>query len=124
MCTETKDARVHCTILNDHTNRHHTPHNREAGERSPLETHNKPPRPEERRTGCPLRTQQCAAGNPGTEVPEHRSSVIPHFSSNPLPPPKQSPKTPGPKTGPGEVLRPSTTRACVHRTFACGHADR
>jgi hypothetical protein len=45
MCTETKDARVHCTILNDHTNRHHTPHNREAGERSPLETNNKPHTP-------------------------------------------------------------------------------
>jgi hypothetical protein len=27
MCTETKDARVHCTILNDHTNQHPTPSN-------------------------------------------------------------------------------------------------
>jgi hypothetical protein len=35
---------------------------------------------------------------PSTEVPDHRSLVIPHFSSNPLPPPRHGPKTESPKT--------------------------
>lgn len=78
MCTETKDARVHCTILNDHTNRHPTTPTGEAGERSPLETTTKPP------TGG-----RVVLSGPNSVLPNPKvgSLVIPHFSSNPLPPP-------------------------------------
>jgi hypothetical protein len=59
--TETKDARVHCTILNDHTDRHRTHPSRRASDR-PSQRQQTTPTPQHGPgAGCPLRTQQCAA---------------------------------------------------------------
>ena len=90
MCTETKDARVHCTILNDHTNRGRTP-----------PTQAKPAPTVQR--GHPLRTQQCA--NPPTRNAGHQAmSGVSTFLEQPVPtPPARSTRTQG------QVLEPSTT---------------
>ena len=83
--TETKDARVHCTILNDHTNRGRTPPPRRSRPRSPQRGH-------------PLRTQQCAAP---THHRRETCPVLPLSSrATHLPPPEH--------TAPGRYRRPST----------------
>ena len=107
MCTETKDARVHCTILNDHTNRHHdTTHNpREAGERSPLETNNgHPDTPKQQWRPVVLSGPNSVLPTDPYQPEPAGTSGIPHFSSNPLPPPQ-----PQSEDRLGEVLGPSTT---------------
>src|ERR1051325_124264 len=113
MCTETKDARVHCTILNDHTNRRHTPPDRESRPTIAPRADKQTPR---RGPGRPLRTQQCAAH------PLHKERagrlVIPHFSSNPLPPPTTTVRRPSS----GRYWGPPPPEPDVHRTFACEHA--
>src|SRR4051812_32270928 len=95
MCTETKDARVHCTILNDHTNRGRTPPTGEAGPDRPSET--TPPTPQG--SDCPLRTQQCAAGLPTTE--KTGLSGVSTFLEQPPPTPGQTSRSrPGRYWGP------------------------
>jgi hypothetical protein len=110
--TETKDARVHCTILNDHTNRHPTPPNSSAGRRSPQRTQQSP---RERGPGCPLRTQQRAAPKP---FPHRRRASRTvwcfHFSRAT---PSHPRHTAGEPASSGEVLGPSTTRyACTEHS--------
>jgi hypothetical protein len=86
MCTETKDARVHCTILNDHTNQRPTPPNT-----------TKRALPVQR--GHPLRTQQCARP---AEKPTGRCLVLPLFLEQPhFPPPEPHARV--------RYSRPSTT---------------
>src|SRR4051812_13639257 len=88
MCTETKDARVHCTILNDHTNRGRTPPTGEAG----------PDRPQRQHT--PHRGEGAVLSGPNsvppTPPPNGRDRTVwcfHFFSSNPLPPPHRSHRT-------------------------------
>src|SRR4051812_14444272 len=96
MCTETKDARVHCTILNDHTNRGRTPPTGEAGPDRPSET--TPP------------THGVVLSGPNSVPPALPTTEKTGLSgvSTFL---EQPPPTPAPaiKTTHGEVLGPSTT---------------
>ena len=93
---QNKDARVHCAILNDHTDpNHRTPNQVPTHQDRPQDD----PHPESRspnhttRSGCPLRTQQCAHANKTVDVSTF-------FSSNPthLPPPTP-PTTPPTQQG-------------------------
>jgi hypothetical protein len=121
--TETKDARVHCTILNDHTNRPPTPP--EPGKRGrndrPKRHTTKPP--PKRGPGCPLRTQQRAAPPASTK---HRGDgqgmfgVSTFSRATPSHPPTPRVETLDTR---GEVLGPSTTGHPAHRTVACEHHE-
>ena len=107
MCTETKDARVHCTILNDHTNRGRTPPTGEAG----------PDRP--RKNSTPTRTRALSSQDPTVCCPhphqqEHRRRLVfPLFSSNPIPTPNHK--------GSGRYWGPPPPTHEMHRTRACEH---
>ena len=120
--TETKDARVHCTILNDHTNRPPTPP--EPGERgetiAPRDTQQNP-----HRSGGPV-----VLSGPNS-VPPHPAPpytgargrdclVFPLFLEQPPPIPPHPGQNPGHE---GEVLGPSTTGHPAHRTVACEHHE-
>ena len=74
-------------------------------------------------SGCPLRTQQCAAHPPRDGV--SGSSVIPHFSSNPLPPPKQESEDES-RGGTGALhhqnMRAQNTRLWTRRPMMFGEA--
>src|SRR3954468_12861703 len=99
MCTETKDARVHCTILNDHTNRGRTPPTGEAG----------PDRPQRQHT--PHSNERAVLSGPNSVPPtpppngqDQTVRCFHFFSSNPLPPPHRS--TTGPAQGGTGALHP------------------
>ena len=88
--TETKDARVHCTILNDHTNRAHPSHTGDG--RTTIA-------PRDEHTTTPANGDQVVLSGPNSVPPTHTPHqgghgpdcpVFPLFSSNPLPPPHQA----------------------------------
>ena len=78
MCTETKDARVHCTILNDHTNRGRTPPHRRSR-----------PRPSQKETTTPGKPGDVVLSGPNSVLSPPREKVrcFHFFSSNPIPHP-------------------------------------
>src|SRR4051812_15968761 len=105
MCTETKDARVHCTILNDHTNRGRTPPTGEAGPDRPARQQPSP-------TGATV-----VLSGPNSVPPtspttgQDRTVRCFHFSRATPSHPRHRSTT----TRPGEVLRPPTHTTTARR---------
>jgi hypothetical protein len=83
--TETKDARVHCTILNDHTNRPPHPNEMQSNDRPRDNTTT----PTEAGAWSSSQDPTACRRPPHTHHVTRRPDclVFPLFSSNPLPPP-------------------------------------
>ena len=104
--TETKDARVHCTILNDHTNRGRTPPHGDAG----------PDRPTEKPTTPAPKSRPVVLSGPNsvppTRNPAGLSGVSTISRATPLPRPTVHSTT-------GQVLGALHQTPRPRRTLAC-----
>jgi hypothetical protein len=108
MCTETKDARVHCTILNDHTNRGRTPPPGEAG----------PDRPQRQHTPLEGLSSQDPTVCRRPHHPTAGTGPSGASTSSRATPPTP---TPVPQDQHEEVPGPSTRTTMARRTSACTH---